>query len=106
MPALQRGAAWAEERLLGFLRQSVPPKRPRPFAHYRLSEPEKTSVETYSGKIPWGSCKIFQQEPPQYFEEKVSCWQPFNAEEEKQRGVHISVPPRRVQNIILGDPLG
>ena len=24
MPALQRGAAWAEERLLGALRQSVP----------------------------------------------------------------------------------
>ena len=27
MPALQRGAAWAEERLLGALRQSVPRRR-------------------------------------------------------------------------------
>ena len=32
MLALQRQAAWAEERLLGDLRQSVP-KRPRPLTH-------------------------------------------------------------------------
>ena len=32
----QRGAAWAAERLLGALRQPVPPERPRPFAHYRF----------------------------------------------------------------------
>ena len=32
MPALPREAFWAKERLAGDLRQSVPPKRPRPFA--------------------------------------------------------------------------
>ena len=30
MPTLQRGAAWAEERHLGALRQSAPPERPHP----------------------------------------------------------------------------
>ena len=39
MPALQREAAWAEERLLGDLRQSVPEKRLRPFTHYRFEVP-------------------------------------------------------------------
>ena len=33
MPALQRGAAWAEERLLGALRQSVP-QNSRVHLHY------------------------------------------------------------------------
>ena len=37
MLALQREAAWAEERLLGDLWQSVPQKRPRPFARYRYA---------------------------------------------------------------------
>ena len=40
MLALQREAFWAKERLLGDLRQSVPPKRPRPFEHYRFVFPE------------------------------------------------------------------
>ena len=33
--ATAKGAAWAEERLFGCPPAVCPPKRPRPFAHYR-----------------------------------------------------------------------
>ena len=36
MPALRRGAAWAEERLFGCPPAVCPPKRPRPFARCRF----------------------------------------------------------------------
>ena len=39
MPTLQRGAAWAEGRLLGDLRQSCLPERLLPFIHYRFMFP-------------------------------------------------------------------
>ena len=41
MLALQREAAWAEERLWGHLRQPVPQNRPRPFTPYGISENNK-----------------------------------------------------------------
>ena len=53
MPALEREAAWAEERLLGDLRQSVPQNghvHLHPFTHYRPSL-SRTSLHRMAGNL-------------------------------------------------------